>query len=165
MHFTKETIEIIRQKFEQLKKQIDELKNHSFEFKGVQVTVEFKVFHTLFDGKCVNAILNNDSSVTCAFCWITSSKFNKTKQPNVISEEALSLGLATLHGEIKSFEHLLHLSYRKTVKRWICRGENKGIFVNKFYTWIVYYYTFLIIMQITKIRLFDKCLCCRYANK
>ena len=44
--------------------------------------------------------------------------------------ENLQCGLGLLHIEIKTFEHLLHLAYRLTIKEWDVTEPRKGTLVN-----------------------------------
>lgn len=117
----------IQTKFDHLSEQTKSIQPTVFCFNGADVTVDYKIFHTLFDQKCINAIMHNKSTVTCSICGLNSSDFHKD-QPLEINKAAISMGICLLHCLIRAFEHLLHIGYRLTVRKWICRGADKGKF-------------------------------------
>lgn len=126
LSFEKETDEAIRKKFDELTYEISNLKDYVFVFNGIDVTIHYTVYTTMFDGKCVNAIMNNKSTITCPLCFFTSSQFNQDPSIFKASEKGISLGISLLHCVIKAFEHFLHMAYRIPVQKWICRGIDKG---------------------------------------
>lgn len=117
LSFKKETELMIQTKFYNLAQQIESLEPNKFEFNGIEITFGFKIFHTMFDTKCINGIMHNRSTVTCVICCMTSPNFKK-EQPPEINTYALSLGIAPLHCWIRSFEHFLHIAYRLGVLTW-----------------------------------------------
>ncbi|CAB0043739.1 unnamed protein product, partial [Trichogramma brassicae] len=85
----------------------------------------YNVFQTLFDGKCVNTLVDNPATTRCPMCLKTSHQFGNVNEDFTPREESLLYGLSLLHAEIKAFEHLLHLSYRLHLEQWDVRADMK----------------------------------------
>lgn len=100
---------------------------------GKEVRVRFKVFTTLFDGKCLNVLVGNRATCRCPICGLTMGTFNNGWNHFDPDTNNFEFGLGLLHIQIKSFEHLLHLSYKKTVLTWTIWKKNKGILFGEFY--------------------------------
>lgn len=94
---------------------------------GKTVKVNFCVFQTLYDGKCVNFIVGNKATTACPMCFISSYKFGNVTQHFEPKEDSLKLGIGLLHCQINAFEYLLHLVYRETINSWDIRKHLKGI--------------------------------------
>ena len=82
---------------------------------GKNAQVQFKVFFTLFDGKCVNAIVGNRATSKYPMCLRTAHKFGNKNDTFTPNDTSLELGLGLLHCEIKTFEYLLHISYKQII--------------------------------------------------
>ena len=80
---------------------------------GRQVSINIKshVELTMFDGKVVNALTNTKSSASWNICGAKPSEMNNSDLVKVkpVNDDALSLGLSSLHCWIKCFEDILHL--------------------------------------------------------
>lgn len=127
--FEKEDTESIKKEFNRLDTEIKHLKHHEFIHKEESAKVGFRVFTCAFDGKCVNSITDNKATSRCPVCLNTAHDFEahpSTFQPKYAAE----LGLGVLHCLIRSFEYLLHLSYRMVIKAWDIR---KGWMEGKFF--------------------------------
>lgn len=123
----KEDSENIRTEYVRLNKEIRRLNNHRFTLSnGIKAKASFKVFTTMFDGKCVNAITNNMSTIKCPICLQSSNEFGKDDVDFTPVEGNLRFGIGLLHSEIKTFEHLLRLSYRLEVRVWNVNASVKG---------------------------------------
>lgn len=116
--------------YERLKTEVHLLLPHEFSLdNNKNVIITFEVFFTMFDGKCVNTIVNNKATCRCPICFRTTSEFiNSSLNFAPVDEKFLQLGLSLLHCEIKAFEHLLHISYRLTIKTWNVNANLKGIY-------------------------------------
>lgn len=116
--------------FQRLTNEINSLTTHNFEMSNnKRVTVKFQVSKTMFDGKFVNTITGNRATCRCPICLLTTHMFKLDDSFTPI-EENLQYGLGLLHVEIKSFEHLLHLSYKLTIKEWDVTVPRKGNLVH-----------------------------------
>ena len=103
------------------------LKRHKYQISnGKRVTVKFIVSQTLYDGKCVNCILQNNATTRCPICGVSSHKFGDSTKTFEPQEDSLHLGIGLLHCEIKAFEYLLHLAYRMTIMEWDRKQHLKG---------------------------------------
>ena len=92
--------------------------------------VKFFVSQTLYDGKCVNCIVGNKATTACPMCLASSYKFDNPQEKFEPNEDSLRLGLGLLHCQIKAFEYLLHLAYKRTIKSWDIREHLEGIYNN-----------------------------------
>ncbi|KAJ8674730.1 hypothetical protein QAD02_010516 [Eretmocerus hayati] len=111
--FEKEDDENTITEYDRVSDEVSRLNNHTFILSnGKSVNVNFRLFKTLFDGKCINAINRNKYTLRCAVCWKVTKDFGDSKADLSANEETLYFGLGLLHVVIKVFEYLLHLAYR-----------------------------------------------------
>lgn len=123
----KEDEEATMREYRRLNGEIDALLRHTFQMQnGKIVTAKFIVSQTLFDGKCINTILGNRATMKCPLCDKPTRSFSNLTDDFTPVQTSLKLGLGLLHAEIKSFEHLLHISYRLTIKMWDVKKEFRG---------------------------------------
>lgn len=126
--FEKETEEAIINEYNRLKSEIESLVSHNFVMSNKKkAKVKFIISTTMFDGKCVNAIVGNASTIRCPMCLESSHSFNNFQKEFTANESSLKLGIGLLHVQIKTFEHLLQLSYKQSVKSWNITKAQKGI--------------------------------------
>lgn len=126
----KEDDEATITEFNRLQNEITNLVRHSFKLSNEKVAkVKYSVSQTLFDGKCVNTIIGNNATSRCPICLATCHQFNNSRADFTPNQSSLQYGLGLLHCQIKAFEHLLHISYRKTVGTWDVREHLKGKFL------------------------------------
>jgi hypothetical protein len=128
--FVKETPTLVTSEKNDMDIQINNLVPHIFTIDGVPVEVIFELLFTMIDGSICNIISGTNSTQTCYICGCTPKDMNKEvsekHQPN---PAVYKFGLSTLHCIIRSFECLLHISYRLGIKTWQVRGEeSKNIF-------------------------------------
>lgn len=124
----KETDETATSEYDRVTKEIDNLVPFKFQLLNEKsVCVSYEVTQTLFDGKCFNAVVKNKATSRCPICRETTHAFGKLKNKFTAVEGTLNFGLGLLHVEIKTFEHLLHISYRKTLQTWDIRQPLKGM--------------------------------------
>lgn len=127
--YEKETPENTIREYQRLLKEIKFLTLHNFTLPNKKsVRLKYEVFQTLFDGKCLNTITGNPSSSRCPCCNLTTSEFGKFKNTFTPKEDLLKFGLGLLHCEIKAFEHLMNISYRKPFQHWERTDKNKGMY-------------------------------------
>lgn len=127
--YEKETTESTIREYQRLLSEIKFLTLHNFTLPNKKsVRLKYEVFPTLFDGKCLNTITGNPASSRCPCCNLTTTAFGKLKNTFTPKEDSLKFGLGLLHCEIKAFEHLMNLSYRKPFQHWERTGKNKGIY-------------------------------------
>lgn len=123
----KETREAITAEKNRLGAQVEQLQSHRFSLSnGKMATVNFDVHLSIFDGKCLNALLDNDATTRCPICGLSMGNFNKPVDwQTVVPESNLKHGIGNLHCEIKTMELLLKLSCRLKLKVWTVRKEFK----------------------------------------
>uniref|UniRef100_A0ABD2WAR7 Uncharacterized protein n=1 Tax=Trichogramma kaykai TaxID=54128 RepID=A0ABD2WAR7_9HYME len=125
MSVEKEDCENIRKEMKRLDKEINKLNGYKFILPNKKVVrVKYEIYKTMFDGKCVNSLIENPAASRCPMCLKTAHQFGNSSIDFTPKESSLSFGLSLLHAEIKAFEHLLHLSYRLELDPpgWDVRG-------------------------------------------
>ena len=87
----------------------------------------------MVDGKVCNALTETTSTMKFFVCGATSKEFNNIEKMIKIDikTENLAFGLSVLHGWIRMFECLLHLSYKLPLKKWQCRGNEEKLIVSQ----------------------------------
>lgn len=127
LSFEKETNEAIETEHKRLTDEIKRLTVHRFKMVNNKlVRVKYIVTKTLFDGKCVNTLVGNTATCRCPMCLRTSHQFGNLNDDFEPNDSSLYFGLSLLHAEIKTFEHLIHLSYRLELKVWDIRKNIVG---------------------------------------
>lgn len=146
--YEKETPENTKKEYARLLTEIKFLSSHTFILsKGKSVRLKYEVFPTLFDGKCLNTITDNPSSSRCPCCNLTTTAFGDLKNEFTPKEDSLNYGLGILHCEIKAFEHLMNISYRKPFKHWERTDKDKGVYYYLILT-IIITYSFVLLEKI-----------------
>uniref|UniRef100_A0ABD2W9W8 Uncharacterized protein n=1 Tax=Trichogramma kaykai TaxID=54128 RepID=A0ABD2W9W8_9HYME len=113
MSLEKEDCESITKEMKRLDKEIDKLNGYKFILPNKKVVlVKYEIYKTMFDGKCVNSLVDNQATSRRPMCLKTAHQFGNSSIDFTPKESSLSFGLSLLHAEIKAFKHLLHLSYR-----------------------------------------------------
>ena len=121
--FLKETFDMIRSETQLIQDEILNLKfseitmiNHT------TIKIHHQLLLTMIDGKICSALSNTKSSQTCYICGLTPKQMNSKENKPVIPEN-YGFGLSTLHAWIRSFECLLHISYKLNIKSWQAKGS------------------------------------------
>lgn len=124
----KETEDSIMREKQRLDLEIEELCPHSFSLpNGKTVVVDFDVYFSMIDGKCLNAITANKATTRCAVCYVSMDNFNQCADWNsMFPADNLKHGLANLHCAIKTLVQLIKLSCRLPLETWTVRKEAKG---------------------------------------
>lgn len=131
--YLKETTSLIVSETDSVKENIKKLLPTTFIVNGTEISIMHDLVLTMVDGKVCNALTNTKSSQTCFICSATPKIL---KNPNAMLPpdrvENYSYGLSTLHAWIRTFEFLLHLSYRLDIKKKIVRdAEDKQMLALK----------------------------------
>ncbi|XP_046809001.1 uncharacterized protein LOC124420405 [Lucilia cuprina] len=79
----------------------------------------------MIDGKVCNNITGNKSTMSCYICKAKSSTFNNLENVTKLPVQNLKNGIYILHSGIKSFECLLHISYKIPIRKWQTRENNE----------------------------------------
>ena len=81
---------------------------------NLSVSRGYNVNIIMLDGKAVNAITNANSTQTCNVCGAKPSEMNNLfrVREKQINQSSLKLGLSSLHCWMRTFEYILHLSYK-----------------------------------------------------
>lgn len=128
--FIKESPTLVTEEKKSMDILINSLVPHNITIDDLTIEVTFEMLFTMIDGSICNIVSETNSTQTCYICVCTPKDMNKDvaekRRPNTTAYE---LGLSTLHCIIRSFECLLHISYRLGIKTWQVRGkEAKNIF-------------------------------------
>lgn len=129
LQFAKESKELTLSVKDSVEHEIQMLEVCDIVIQEVNISVVYELYLTMIDGKTLTVITNTESNQRCCICRATPKEFNNLKnvstrfKPN---EGTLNFGLSVLHLWIRSFEWLLHVSYRLSVKQWQMRGPLKS---------------------------------------
>ena len=104
----------------------EEIKHLSDSFVSVgenAAKVRHSLILSMIDGKVCNAITETTCIKKCFLCGSTSNDFNRIDDmiKKEVKTENLQFGLSVLHGWIRFFEYLLHVSYKLPIKKWQAR--------------------------------------------
>lgn len=119
--FSKETTAFTISETNEVLKEIEELQPTKVSIFEREVSVNHELLLTMVDGKICNALTETSSSQKCYICGATPAVMNDEKRTFLANRNNLGFGLSTLHAWIRSFECLLHISYRIDIKKWQVR--------------------------------------------
>lgn len=122
--FAKETSEFTREETNKLLDEAKHLLPTVCSFEGSQISVTHDLLLTMIDGKVCNALTDTHSTQKCYICGATPSMMNEESRKFPSKEDRFGFGLSTLHAWIRTFECMLHISYRMDLKKWQVKGEN-----------------------------------------
>lgn len=125
--FEQETAALAKRECDKIQIQIDNLHPTTY----TNTTIEHKLLHTMIDGKMVNILTDTKGSANCYICGAKPSEMNSLVLKKPIQSENYGYGLSTLHAWIKTFECLLHIAYRLTLKVWAVREPHKAEFARR----------------------------------
>lgn len=127
--FMKESSEVSVAEKNRVDTEIQQLQNSELNFHGRFISVSHKMIFAMIDGKICNALTKTTSTQKCYICGATSKDFNDidTMITRPISTQNLQFGISVLHGWIRFFECLLHISYKLPIQKWQARGDEKLI--------------------------------------
>ena len=139
LQFEKETAELIKSEEKNIKDQISDLQPTVIQLSnGTIVTIQHEFHLTMIDGKVATVISGEEnakkSSMTCNICGAKPKEMNDIRRviQKESDEDALEIGLSTLHAWIRTFEWILHVGYRIDLKTWAVRGdENKAVMAER----------------------------------
>jgi len=123
-----------------LKNEIKDMRETEIFLHGRIFKVRHILYFTTIDGKVAQAVTNTASSSNCVICGAKPSEMNNISKllNRPSNEEALKLGMSTLHARIRFMEYILHLSYNLSFKSWrtsetsIYQRRNKKRIQNQF---------------------------------
>ena len=108
---------------ERLKQEISNLEKFELS-ENPMVTIEFKGFLTMVDGKVVSA-LTNQNTCKCNICDKSGAEMARNEGPfPPVSQERLQYGASPLHFGLRTFESLLHIAYKQDVKMFKVRNPD-----------------------------------------
>ena len=139
LQFEKETAELIKSEEKKMKDQISELQPTLVQLSdGTMISIRHEFHLTMIDGKVATVISGEESakksSMTCNICGAKPKEMNDLQRviQRESDEDALQIGLSTLHAWIRTFEWILHVGYRMDLKTWAVRGDdNKGVMMER----------------------------------
>lgn len=123
--FTKETSTTAKLEKARVDEEIKNLTDSTVHVVEKIVKVSHNLILSMIDGKVCNALTETTSTQKCFLCGSTSKDFNQIEEmvKKEVKIENLQFGLSILHGWIRFFECLLHLSYKLPIKKWQARSE------------------------------------------
>lgn len=129
IEFVKESTEISLKEKKRVDDQIKHLRESTSIIQGKSLKISHNLIFAMIDGKVCNALTATTSTQKCYICGATSNTFNRIDEmiKRKIKTENLEFGLSILHGWIRMFECLLHISYKLPIKKWQARGNDKDI--------------------------------------
>lgn len=129
IEFIKESTEVCINEKNRIEQQIKQLKNSNVLIEDMQLEVSHNLILAMVDGKVCNAITETMSTQRCFICGATAKQFNNIDEmiSRSVNTENLGFGLSVLHGWIRMFECLLHVSYKLPIKKWIVRESDKAV--------------------------------------
>ena len=113
MYFLKETPDLIKSVFTEIKTELESLKSFKFTFSGKQFDFKGTFYPSMVDGKVVNAIFDNTNTKLCFICGEKGNSLN-TISPSTSAYkdvEIFKFGLQPLHILIRVTEWVLKISY------------------------------------------------------
>lgn len=127
--FTKETPTLIREESVRVENEIKHLRETEINLYGRIFKVRHILHFTMIDGKVAQAVTNTASSSNCFICGAKPSEMNNISRllNRSSNEEALKLGMSTLHARIRFMEYILHLSYNLSFKSWRTSETTRSI--------------------------------------
>ena len=126
IEFTKETASILVREKERVDEELNDLEMSVVPVGERLVKVSHKLTLVMIDGKVCNAITETTSSQRCYICNSTSKEFNSIDEmiAKPVKTETLEFGLSILHGWIRFFECIIHLSYKLPIKKWKAASDD-----------------------------------------
>ncbi|KAG8237915.1 hypothetical protein J437_LFUL018024 [Ladona fulva] len=124
LEFIKETTSHIQAAINSVEEEIRLLKPSEYSSE-VECSVKHSLRLIMVDGNVCNAITNNRNTQKCIVCGAKQNEMNNIEQllGRDINHNSCKLGISPLHSLIKTFECLLHISYKIDVKKWKCYQE------------------------------------------
>lgn len=121
LEFIKETKDVCVNEQKVINDQISKLNPFIFDHNGSKFTINYNIELTMLDNKAINALTNTNSTQTCNACGARPSEMNNIAliRDKPVDKEALKLGLSTLHCWIRTFEYVLHISYKIENKKFL----------------------------------------------
>lgn len=123
--FAKESTQLIQTQIQNMKNQIANLRPKLLIIDGREIVIEYTLLLTMIDGKVCNAVTNTTSAQRCYICGATPRNLNNEPVRNADNIANYGFGISPLHAYIRSFECLLHISYRLNVKKWQIRSQEE----------------------------------------
>lgn len=131
--FSKETNDMVNLETKVIPNQILKLRptEVSLSNGNCSINIHHQLLLTMVDGKVCNTLTGNKSSQTCYICKATPKTMNLEPNKASIIVENYGFGLSTLHAWIRSFECLLHISYKLNLKSWQAKGSESKAEIEK----------------------------------
>lgn len=134
LEFVKETKDLNVRTKQNIDMEIESLENFVYILpSGKSITMSYELYLTMVDGKVVSHITNQSSFQRCTCCSATPKQMNQIENLTNGTFDAdpstLAYGISPLHCWIRSFETVLHISYRLSIKKWQVRTEEDKLSV------------------------------------
>lgn len=139
----KETPENMKKIYDEVETQIKKLEPANILIGGKEYFFNHKPICTMLDGKTINVLSETSSTQTCNICKVTPKDINDLKniRSKPCNQMTYRFGISVLHAYLRTFEFLLHISYKSELQQWQARGKearvkvknNKNIITDRFY--------------------------------
>lgn len=131
--YRKETTELIKAETQRIQEQINKLTPTLVSTNDMEFAICHKMMLTMVDGKICSALSQYTSSQLCYICGASPKEMNDEKRlkQKLPIQEMYSFGISPLHSWIRSFEFILHLSYKVEIKKWQARSPEEKSSVEK----------------------------------
>lgn len=129
--YKKETEQLIKEEYNNVQKQIDEIVPSNIQIKDVNISVSHHLILSMIDGKVCNVLSENKSTQRCFICKTTAKNMNSDTILNEPEENMYRFGISSLHVYIRTMECLLNISYRLDKCEWQIRGKDNQEIVRK----------------------------------
>jgi ABC-type multidrug transport system fused ATPase/permease subunit len=112
----------LREEIAQIKAEIDNLRPMDWSTDDLGFVIRFQGILCLCDGKVVNVLTDNNSSLRCPFCHATPTQMSNPDGIFEILPSALNLlCLSILHFGLRSFELLMNIGFIQDFRQWQVR--------------------------------------------
>lgn len=121
--FIHENTALIQQEVRDINQEINTLSTTTCLIGAKKINITHNMILSMVDGKVVNAVCKIKSAMTCNICGAKPTEMNDLSniyKKNAI-EEYYKYGISILHGWIRCFECLLHISYNISFRSWSAR--------------------------------------------
>lgn len=123
----KETPHTVKEEVSKIDEQIVNLNLTSVKLSNEKlIYFKHKLVCTMVDGKTVNILTETASTQSCNICKATPKDMNNlaSVQKRQPCEDSYKYGISILHAYLRSFEYLLNISYKLSIKQWQARSKD-----------------------------------------
>lgn len=122
--YIKECKDVVKSEEQIITSYIEELQPWEIYKNQEKIVVRYEMLFTMLDGSAINTLSGTNATQNCFICGATPKLMNNIDiMGGNLHTDNYKYGLSSLHCWIRSFETLLHVSYKLPFKLWQVRGE------------------------------------------